>query len=63
MIDWQGISTALVGTLCGIIWYEVRQLRHAKHANAQSIQYALMCIAVVAKHVKCELPEQPKDPE
>lgn len=47
---------AALGALSGIIWWEVRQLRKAKHSNAQHIQYALICIALISRHIKLELP-------
>lgn len=55
-MDWQPIAMAALGALSAIIWWEVRQLRHAKHHNAQAIQYALICIALIAKHAGVELP-------
>lgn len=61
MVDWQAIATAAVAALCSIVWWEVRRLRHAKHANAQSIQYALICLALLARHVKFELPDPTKE--
>lgn len=60
-MDWQPIAMAALGALSAIIWWEVRQLRHAKHSNAQAIQYALICIALLARHVKFELPPAEKD--
>jgi hypothetical protein len=55
-MDWQPIAMSALGALSAIIWWEVRQLRHAKHSNAQHIQYALICIALIARHVGIELP-------
>jgi hypothetical protein len=60
-MDWQPIAMLALGALSGIIWYEVRQLRHAKHSNAQHIQYALICIALIARHVGVELPPKEDD--
>lgn len=57
-MDWQPIAMTALGALSGIIWWEVRQLRKAKHSNAQAIQYALICIALLARHVKFELPPE-----
>ena len=56
---WQSMAMAALAGLSSIIWWEVRQLRHAKHHNAQAIQYALICIALIARHVGVELP--PRD--
>lgn len=57
MIDWQAIALLALGALCSITLYEVRQLRRAKHDSAQAIQYALLCIAVLAREVGVDLPE------
>lgn len=62
-MDWQPIAMLALGALSTIIWWEVRQLRRAKHSNAQHIQYALICIALIARHVKLELPKPEKDEE
>lgn len=62
-VDWQAIAMAALCALSGIIWWEVRQLRHAKHHHAGSIQYALMCVAIIASHVKVDLPPPPGDDE
>lgn len=63
MIDWQAVAMLALGALCSITLYEVRQLRKAKHDSAQAIQYALLCIAVLAKEVGVELPEFKRDRE
>lgn len=60
-MDWQPIAMAALGALSAIIWWEVRQLRHAKHSNAQAIQYALIAIALIARHVGVELPPRDAD--
>lgn len=58
MIDWQPIATLALGSLCSSIWWEVRQLRRAKHADAQTLQYLLISVAILARHTDCELPER-----
>jgi hypothetical protein len=60
-MDWQPIAMSALGALSAIIWWEVRQLRHAKHSNAQAIQYALICIALLAQHVGMKLPAKEDD--
>jgi hypothetical protein len=62
-MDWQPIATAALGSLSAIIWWEVRQLRHAKHSNAQHIQYALICIALLAKKIGFDLPPENSNDE
>jgi len=59
MIDWQPIAMSAVGALCASIWWEVRQLRKAKHADSQILQYLLMSVAILARHTSCELPDRP----
>lgn len=61
MIDWQAISMLALGGLSSIIWWEVRQLRHAKHSNAQAIQYALLCISLIARKTGVDLPPREEE--
>jgi hypothetical protein len=48
----------VLGLLYAGLLYEIRQLRKAKHSNSQAIQYALICLSLLARHVKFELPPE-----
>jgi hypothetical protein len=60
------IQEALLGVLAVLyagLLYEIRQLRKAKHAQAQHVQYALLCIALIARELNIELPSIKSDDE
>lgn len=63
-MDPQLIQQALLGLLAviyGGLLYEIRALRKAKHAQAQYIQYALLCLSVLARELNVDLPKMEKD--
>lgn len=55
--DWQTIALIAIGALCSVVWWEVRQLRKAKHSSAQVTQWCVFAIGVLAKNAGVELPE------
>lgn len=60
------IQEALLGVLAILyagLLHEIRQLRKAKHSQAQHVQYALLCIALVAREMNIDLPPIPRDDE
>lgn len=50
------IGFAVLSAAFALIWWEVRQLRRARHGNAQYLQYLAVCIAILAKAINIQLP-------
>ncbi len=59
----QQLLLGVLALLYGGLLYEIRQLRRAKHSHAQHVQYALLCIALIARQMKIDLPPIPRDDE
>lgn len=51
----------VLGLLYAGILYEIRQLRRSKHSQAQHIQYALLCIALIARETNVDLPSMERE--
>jgi hypothetical protein len=59
----QQLLLGVLALLYGGLLYEIRQLRKAKHSHAQHVQYALLCIALIAKEMGLDLPRLERDDE
>lgn len=56
-----GIGFSVLSAAFALIWWEVRQLRSARHSNAQLLQWMVMSIAILAKQAGIDLPRPPRD--
>lgn len=55
------VGIAVLGAAFSLLWWEVRQLRKAKHANAQVLQWLVICVRIISRKVDANLPEMMKD--